>query len=171
MSKIALVYAISENGVIGKNGGLPWHIPSDLKWFKAVTLGKPVIMGRKTWDSLPRKPLPGRLNIVISRSSGLYAEGAAIVADVTSAMMLANHGNPDEICVIGGAEIYCLFMPRATKIYLTRVLAEVDGDTFLPALDAAQWHVVEHQSHPPGEKDSHAFETLVYERHVGPSRT
>jgi dihydrofolate reductase len=164
MSQVALVYAVSQNGVIGKAGGLPWHIPSDLKWFKAVTLGKPVIMGRKTWDSLPRKPLPGRVNIVISRAGGFHAEGAMVVADVESAMKLANLCNPTEICVIGGAEIYRLFMPLAQKIYLTRILADVVGDTFMPELDAKLWHETERQAHLQGEKDSAAFETVVYQR-------
>jgi dihydrofolate reductase len=164
MTIVALVYAVSQNGVIGKNGGLPWHIPSDLKWFKAVTLGKPVIMGRKTWESLPHKPLPGRLNIVISRSVGFEADGAMVAADAASAIQIASQENPVEISVIGGAEIYRLFMPLAKKIYLTRVLADVEGDTFMPELDPATWEVAERQMHPLGEKDSAAFETVVYER-------
>lgn len=164
MSVVALVYAISQNGVIGKNGGLPWHIPSDLKWFKAVTMGKPVIMGRKTWDSLPRKPLPGRLNIVLSRKPGFSAEGCAIAVDVVSALELASMGNPEEICVIGGAEIFKMFLPTATKIYLTRVLADVDGDTYLPDIDAKLWHVAHHKLHEKGENDSAAFETVIYQR-------
>ncbi len=164
MSIVALVYAISQNGVIGKNGGLPWHIPSDLKWFKAVTMGKPVIMGRKTWDSLPRKPLPGRANIVLSRKPGFSAEGCSVAVDVASALELANEGNPEEICVIGGAEIFKMFLATATKIYLTRVLANVDGDTYLPELDAKLWRVVQQQTYEKGEKDSAAFETVIYSR-------
>ena len=164
MSEIALVYAISQNGVIGRGGILPWHIPSDLKWFKAVTLGKPVIMGRKTWESLPRKPLPGRANIVISRNADFSAQGCEIAVDLESALKLASIGEPIEICVIGGAEIYKLFLPLANKVYLTRVLVEVEGDTFLPELDPLQWRVDERQLHEKGANDSAAFETLIYRR-------
>ena len=164
MSKIALVYAISQNGVIGRGGILPWHIPSDLKWFKAVTLGKPVIMGRKTWDSLPRKPLPGRVNIVITRNTNFSDKGCEVAVDVQSALKLASVGEPKEICVIGGAEIFKMFLPLAARVYLTRVLAEVEGDTFLAELDPSQWRVDERQLHEKGENDSAAFETLIYLR-------
>jgi dihydrofolate reductase len=164
MSVVALVYAISQNGIIGKHGGLPWHIPSDLKWFKAVTLGKPVIMGRKTWDSLPRKPLPGRKNIVISRRGDIQFEGAETAADLNSALAIAELEKPDEVCVIGGAEIYQLFLPLAQKIYLTRILADVEGDTRMAELDPKQWREVERQAQPRGEKDSAVFETVIYQR-------
>ncbi len=164
MSKIALVYAISQNGAIGRGGILPWHIPSDLKWFKAVTLGKPVIMGRKTWDSLPRKPLPGRANIVISRNPNFSEKGCLIAADAASALKLASVGEPTEICVIGGAEIFKMFLSLASKIYLTRVLVDVEGDTFLAELDPAQWRVDERQRYEKSEKDSASFETLIYLR-------
>ena len=159
---ISLVYAISKNGVIGKDGALPWHVPSDLKHFKALTLGKPVIMGRKTWASLPRKPLAGRPNIVVSRRPGLLAEGASAVTDLDQAVAMA--GDVPEVCVIGGAELFKAFLPKAGRIYLTRILADVEGDTFMGELPAGEWQPVEHQKYLKGEKDSAAFETFTYER-------
>jgi dihydrofolate reductase len=162
MSIVSLVYAVSRNGVIGQSGGLPWHISSDLKHFKAVTLGKPVIMGRKTWHSLPRKPLPGRRNLVISRNAAYLAEGAEVVPSLDAALQ-ATAGEA-EVCVIGGAEIFKTALPLAHRIYLTRVLADVAGDTIMPELSAKQWHEVERQSHARGEKDSNAFDTVMFER-------
>lgn len=159
---ISLVYAVSQNGVIGKEGGLPWHVPSDLKNFKMVTLGKPVIMGRRTWESLPRKPLPGRQNIVVSRKPEFSAEGAVVAANIGDAVALA--GAVPEICVIGGAELFRSFFPMADRIYLTRILADVAGDTFMTELSSAEWREVGHQKFPRGEKDSAAFELFTYER-------
>ena len=162
MSIVSLVYAVSRNGVIGQGGGLPWHIPSDLKHFKAVTLGKPVIMGRKTWDSLPRKPLPGRRNLVISRNAAYSAQGSEVLPSLEAA--LAATAGEAEVCVIGGAEIFKAALPLAHRIYLTRVLADVAGDTIMPELPAKQWHEVERQSHAKSEKDSSAFDTIMFER-------
>ncbi len=159
---ISLVYAISSNGVIGNEGGLPWHVPSDLQHFKAVTFGKPVIMGRKTWESLPKKPLPGRPNIVVSRKTGFLAEGATVIANVDLAVAAA--GTAPEVCVIGGAELFKAFLPKAGRIYLTRIFADVEGDTFMAELSADEWLQVEHHKHLKGEKDSAAFETMTYER-------
>ena len=109
MSRIALVVAVSRNGVIGRDGGLPWHISSDLKRFKAVTMGKPVIMGRKTWESLPKRPLPGRANIVVTRQANYAADGAIVAADVAAAISAA--GDVEEIAIIGGGEIYRVVFP------------------------------------------------------------
>ncbi len=159
---ISLVYAVSRNGVIGKDGGLPWHIPSDLKHFKAVTLGKPVIMGRKTWESLPRKPLPGRQNIVVTRQNGFVAEGAEVAHSVSDAISLA--GELPEICVIGGAELFVSLLPRANRIYLTRVLAVVEGDTIMPEVSGKEWVTRDLVLHAKSDKDSHSFETMTLER-------
>jgi dihydrofolate reductase len=164
MSVISLVYAVSRNGVIGKDGGLPWRIPSDLKHFKEVTMGKPIIMGRKTWESLPRKPLPGRANIVISRRPGFVAEGAMVAHDVEAALQVAGAGGADEICVIGGADVFKALWPSAQRIYLTLVLAEVDGDTFMPQISPEEWSEVSRMGVVKAEKDSHPFETVSYER-------
>jgi dihydrofolate reductase len=162
MTIISLVYAQSRNGFIGLNGGLPWHLPSDLKRFKATTLGKPVIMGRKTWDGLPRKPLPGRINIVVTRQPGFLAEGAVIVATVNEALNAA--GDAPEICVIGGGEIYNLFLAKANRIYLTEVDVDVAGDTLAPVLNKEQWHEVSVEPAFRGETDSDSFLTRILER-------
>jgi dihydrofolate reductase len=162
MTIISLVYAQSRNGFIGVDGGLPWHLPSDLKRFKETTLGKPIIMGRKTWDSLPRKPLPGRINIVVTRQSGFVAEGAIVVASVAAALHAA--GNVEEVCVIGGGEIYHLFLPHATRIYVTDVDADVAGDTRAPILNPAHWREVESVPGMRADKDSANFTTRTLER-------
>ena len=161
---ISLVVAASRNGVIGRDGGLPWHISSDLKLFKQITLGKPVIMGRKTWESLPRRPLPGRRNIVISRKLDFDATGAETVQTVDAALALARKDDPPEIAVIGGGEIYRLFLPIADQIYLTEVDIEAEGDTVFPKLSADQWELVESTRHEPGPNDSSGFMQKVLKR-------
>jgi dihydrofolate reductase len=150
--------------VIGREGGLPWHLSSDLKLFKAVTLGKPIIMGRKTWDSLPRKPLPGRTNIIITRQSNYAAEGAQIVVTLEDALVRAKIENPEEIAVIGGGEIYNLFLPIADRVYRTDVDLDVEGDTFFPALSPAEWTQTSIVDYPQGPNDSAAFTLRVFDR-------
>jgi dihydrofolate reductase len=162
MTVISLIYAQSRNGIIGRNGGLPWHISSDLKRFKAITMGKPVIMGRKTWDSLPKKPLPGRHNIIITRQKGFAAEGATVVDSVHAALVAA--GEVPEVCVIGGGEIFDLFLDRANRIYLTVIDAEVDGDTVAPRLDYKNWRLVSSETVSAGPTDSASFTLKVLER-------
>ena len=164
MSRVAFVVAVSRNGVIGKAGGLPWHISADLKRFKAITMGKPVIMGRKTWESLPKKPLPGRPNIVITRQKNYRAEGAIVVSDIPSA--LAAGGQVEEVCVIGGGEIFDMFLAQTDRIYLTEVDLEVDGDTFFPPLDSAQWTETSREIHPRGPNDSAGFVLRVLDRNA-----
>ena len=162
MSRIVLVVAVSHNGVIGRAGGLPWHISSDLKRFKAITMGKPLIMGRKTWESLPRKPLPGRQNIVITRQKNYQAEGAVVVPDTASALTVA--GEVEEICVIGGGEIFTNFLSLADRIYLTEVDLEVEGDTRFPRIDPNQWLETAREVHPRGPNDSASFILRVLDR-------
>lgn len=132
--KVTIIAAVAQNGVIGVDGKLPWHLPADLKRFKALTLGKPVIMGRKTWESLPVKPLPGRYNIIVSRSvvNGFQSidPDTAVADSVFLAMALA--GDSEEVFVIGGAEIYRAALPFADRLEITRVLRDVDGDTVFP---------------------------------------
>jgi len=133
---ISLIVAASTNNVIGAQGELPWHLSGDLKRFKAITMGKPIVMGRLTYESIGRS-LPGRQNIVITRQVDYAAEGCDVVQSVDAAIEAA--GNAEEIMIIGGSRIYLEFLPRADRIYLTRVQAEVEGDTFLPELPQDEW--------------------------------
>ena len=160
MTTIALVVARANNGVIGNKGAIPWRIAEDMRRFKALTLGKPVIMGRKTWDSLPKKPLPGRTNIVVTRDRAFAAEGAVVVHDIGEALARADGENPSEIAVIGGAEIYAAALPLANRIHLTEVAADFDGDATLPPFDPAAWHETSREVHVTPEGLSYAFVTL-----------
>ncbi len=159
---ISFVVAVAQNGVIGREGGLPWHISSDLKRFKEITMGKPVVMGRKTWESLPRKPLPGRHNIIITKQKGYVAEGAGVAASPEAALLMV----PDapEVAVIGGGEIYSLFWPMVDRLYLTEVDLAVEGDTFFPAVDPAEWREVSREVYPKGERDSAGFTLRILDR-------
>jgi dihydrofolate reductase len=160
--RVSAVVAASDNGVIGRDGGLPWHVSSDLKLFKEITLGKPVIMGRRTWESLPRQPLPGRRNIVITRNADYVAEGAEIVRSVDEALA-ACEGEP-EVSIIGGGQVYAQAMDRTDRIYLTRIHLEVEGDTFLPEFPADEWEEVERRAFEKGERDDAAFTLAVLDR-------
>lgn len=164
---ISIVVAVSANGVIGRDGGLPWHLPSDLKRFKALTLGKPVIMGRKTWASIGR-PLPGRPNIVISRDTHFVAEGAIVVQSLEAALdqarRLAVDLGVDEVCVIGGGEIYRQAIGQADLLHVTTVAAEVDGDTRFPVIDPAIFEKIVDEPLPRGEKDSHTMHFSTWRR-------
>lgn len=160
--------ARSLNGVIGRDNDLPWRLKSDLAMFKAATLGKPVIMGRKTWDSLPRKPLPGRLNIVLTRDHKFEAEGAVVCDTWSEAVQIAKEQAADdgveEVCVIGGAALFELALPRAKRIYVTDVQAEVQGDVHFPAFDESAWTEVRREERPAGEGDDFPFVFRVLER-------
>jgi dihydrofolate reductase len=157
---ITLVVARARNGVIGRDGSLPWRLPDDLRRFKALTLGKPVLMGRRTFASIGR-PLPGRRNLVLSRDATFRAEGVEVVQSLEEAIDLA--GRDTELMVIGGGEVYRLALPHATRIELTDVDAEVEGDATFPELDAATWRVVATSSRPADARHTHAmrFVTLV----------
>jgi dihydrofolate reductase len=157
MSEITLVVAAAENGVIGKDGSIPWRIPEDLQRFKAMTMGSPIVMGRKTWDSLPRKPLPGRTNIVVTRQADWTADGAVTAHSLEDA--IAKAGDADEIFVIGGAEIYAAAMPLATCIELTEVHAEFDGDAVLPELEG-EWDETFREGHQAEDGLFYSFVTL-----------
>ena len=164
MSRIAIVVAVSRNGVIGREGGLPWHVPSDLRRFKATTMGKPLIMGRKTWDSLPKRPLHGRRNIVLTRSPSFAGHGAEVAADMEDALRMARTGNPPEICVIGGGVVFQQFYPLADRLYLTEVDLTVEGDTRFPRIDPAQWRETLREKVSPGPSDSAGFTLRVLDR-------
>jgi dihydrofolate reductase len=156
--EIILVLARASNGVIGKDGGMPWHIPADLRHFKQVTKGRPMIMGRKTFDSLPGL-LDGRRHIVLTRDTAWDEEGAEVAHSVEEALKLANGPH---VCVIGGAEIYALFMGVADRIEVTEIAAEPDGDTSMPAFDKAIWQEVARESHAAeGDIPAHDFVTLL----------
>ncbi len=165
---ISLVAARGRNGVIGAKGGLPWKLRSDLQKFKATTIGKPCVMGRKTWDSLQLRPLPGRLNVVISKNPDFVAKGALVCATLDEALAIAREtareDGVDEVCVIGGAQIYALALPKAKRLYISEVEAEPDGDARFPDFDDANWREVFAERIEPGEKDDHAFTFRMLER-------
>ncbi|AJE13782.1 diacylglycerol kinase [Stutzerimonas balearica DSM 6083] len=162
---LAMIAALAERHVIGRDNSMPWHLPADLRHFKAMTLGKPVIMGRKTWDSLGR-PLPGRLNLVVSRQAGLQLEGAETFTDLESALQRAEQWaleqGAGELMLIGGAQLYSQALARAQRLYLTRIDARPEGDAFFPAFDEAEWQCVEREAHPAeGDAPAYRFETWV----------
>jgi dihydrofolate reductase len=139
-ARIALVVAVAENGVIGRDNKLPWRIPEDMRWFKEKTMGKPCIVGRKTYESFPKRPLPGRTNIVVTRDRHYRAEGAVVVHSLDEALAAAAREQPDEVAVIGGTELYKEILPKADRIYLTRVHGSFEGDALFPALNADEWN-------------------------------
>lgn len=166
-AKIVIVVAAARNGVIGRDGDMPWRLPSDLKRFKALTLGKPVIMGRKTFESIG-KPLPGRPNIVISRNPDFSVAGVTAVQSLEAAISVAGTEaralGTDEICVIGGGEIYRQAIGRADVLHITEVGAEIEGDTRFPAVDPLIFERIADESIPQGEKDSHAMHFTTWRR-------
>ncbi|MEO0399724.1 MAG: dihydrofolate reductase [Pseudomonadota bacterium] len=165
--RIALVVAAAENNVIGRNGDLPWRMSGDLKWFKQVTMGKPIIMGRKTFESIG-KPLPGRTNIVVTRRTDFDVDGAEVFASLDAAIDRARDvaigDGVDEICVIGGAEIYRETLAIADRLYLTRIAATPEGDAYFPSLDAAEWRVERVGGLSPDEKNNFAADFLIMDR-------
>ncbi|TFW44452.1 dihydrofolate reductase [Pseudomonas fluorescens] len=159
---LSLIAALGENRVIGVDNRMPWHLPGDFKYFKATTLGKPIIMGRKTWDSLGR-PLPGRLNLVVSRQTDLVLEGAEVFpsldAAVERAQAWALEQGVDELMLIGGAQLYAQGLEQADRLYLTRVALSPEGDAWFPAFDANQWTLVSNLPNPAeGDKPAYNFE-------------
>lgn len=162
---ISIVVAASTNNVIGVDGELPWRISDDLKRFKALTMGKPIVMGRLTWESIGR-PLPGRQNIVITRQAGFPADGCDVVASPAAALRAA--GDATEIMIIGGSQIYDLFMPKAGRLYVTRVQTEIDGDAFFPAINEADWELVDSESYEASDANEFAFDFRTYERRDRP---
>ena len=171
MSQVILAagpIARAKNGVIGRDGELPWRLKSDLAIFRAITMGKPVIMGRKTWDSLPRKPLVGRTNIVLSRDGSFEPVGCVVCEDFAEAVAIAREqaeeDGASEVCVIGGASLFELALPKARRLYLTEVDAEVEGDVVLAPIDESRWREVRSERHEAGPDDEYAFTVRVLER-------
>ena len=162
--ELVLVVARARNGVIGNKGAMPWHLSADLRRFKAITVGKPVIMGRKTFESIG-KPLPGRHNIVLTRDAGWRADGVTVVPNLAEAIAAAGldpRARADAIMVIGGAQIYAEALPSAARVEVTEIDAAPEGDTFMPAFDPARWQEVAREAHPAeGEAPGFAFVTLV----------
>lgn len=168
---VSLIVAATRNQVIGRDNQMPWHLPADLRYFKQRTLGKPIIMGRKTWESLGR-PLPGRLNIVITRQVDAELEGAEVFADLEAALQRgqawAAQQGVDEVMVIGGGQLYQQALALAQRVYLTRIDLELEGDTFFPVLDAQQWQQVDAQAHPAqAQEPGYTFE--VWQRTQSPA--
>ena len=161
---ISLIVAASTNNVIGAQGELPWRLSSDLRRFKEITMGKPIVMGRKTYESIG-KPLPGRQNIVITRQENYQADGCDVVASPEAAIEAA--GDADEIMIIGGSHIYDVFLPLADRIYLTRVQANVQGDAYLPDIDERHWRVVSTESFDADDRNEHAADFVILDRQAG----
>lgn len=158
---ISIIAAVGEGGVIGKDNALPWRLPADLAWFKAKTLGKPVIMGRETCESLDR-PLPGRANIVVSRSWPGPREGFLLARSPEEALALA--GKSPEVMVLGGAQIFAAFLPRARRFYLTEVRHRFEGDTHFPAFDRSEWVERFREDRGPDDKNPWPMTFLILER-------
>ena len=158
---LTLIVAVADNGVIGRDNTLPWHLPDDLKRFKRLTMGKPIVMGRKTFDSIG-KPLPGRHNIVVTRDPNYRRDGVTVVHDAEAALHAA--GAVPEVMVIGGAELFRTLLPRAGRLHLTRVHGNIDGDVMWPALDERDWTVVERESHSADERHAWPMTFEVWEK-------
>ncbi|AZZ90521.1 dihydrofolate reductase [Hahella sp. KA22] len=160
---LSIVVARAENGAIGVENTLPWRLSNDLQYFKRVTMGKPIIMGRKTFDSIGR-PLPGRTNIVVTRNKDWRHDGVSVAHSLDEAVSLAGREQTDEVMLIGGAELYRQGLAAAQRVYLTEVKTSVQGDAFFPELDPADWRETSRDSHPADEKNQYPHDFVVFER-------
>ena len=160
---ISMIAAMAHDRVIGLDNQMPWHLPADLAHFKRVTLGKPVLMGRKTFESIGR-PLPGRRNLVISRNPDYRADGVEVIDSVEAALALLAGSDVAELMVIGGGHLYGQLLPRADRLYLTHIDLAVAGDTRFPAFDDEQWLLVESEAHPADEKNPHPYRFETWQR-------
>lgn len=159
---ISLIWAMDENRLIGVENRLPWKLPADMKWFRRHTLGKPIVMGRKTFDSFGGRPLPERTNIVVTRDRGYTAEGAVVVYSIDEALEVA--ADADEVMIIGGASFYEQMLPKADRLYITQVHGQFEGDAWFPEFDMNAWQESGREEHPVDEKNAHACSFLSYER-------
>lgn len=161
---ISLLVAMDENRLIGADGALPWRLPDDMKWFRQRSMGKPVIMGRKTYESIPDKfrPLPGRHNIVLTRNTDYVAPGATVVHDATAALAAA--GDVAEVVIGGGTAVYATFFPVANRLYLTQVNRRFSGDAYFPIFNREDWQQTFHEHHPADERHSVSFDWTILER-------
>ncbi|MBX9733752.1 MAG: dihydrofolate reductase [Chitinophagaceae bacterium] len=162
--KISLIVAASTNNAIGKNNQLLWHLPKDMRFFKNTTWAMPVVMGRKTYESMGGKPLNGRLNIIITRNKSFEAAGVVVVDSIQSAIATAEKENYKEVFVIGGGEIYNEVLLIADRLYITRVHTEIEGDTFFPAIDTAMWRLTYHEAHIADAKHAYDFTFETWEK-------
>lgn len=156
-----LVVAVARNGVIGRDNKLPWRLPDEIAYFKRVTMGHPIVMGRRTWESIG-KPLPGRKNIVVTHQRDYQARGCIVVHSLDDAWTAA--GDADEVCIIGGTTLFEESLPIADRIHYTEVEADVEGDTFFPSFDRTQWQEREVERHPADERHPYAYRILVMDR-------
>jgi dihydrofolate reductase len=167
VTDLAIIVAVAENGVIGNNNSLPWKLPEDLQNFKRITMGKPVVMGRKTYESIG-KPLPGRTNIVITRNVSFHAEGVQVVHSIDDALAMASeiaaHAGVGEVMVMGGADIYAATIPRADRLYITEVHASVEGDAVLPTIDWTCWREVCREQRVAQSPNPYDYSFVCYER-------
>lgn len=165
--KVSLIVAVADNGCIGINNALPWYLPEDLKYFKRMTMGKPIIMGRKTFESIG-KPLPGRTNIVITNNAQYSHEGIKVARSLDEALKIAEAiaviDGKDEVMVIGGAGIYALCLPRADRLYYTKVHAAVNGDAFFPAVNWSEWKLGAQEDHQASDNNPYDYSFCVYDR-------
>jgi len=164
---VAMIAGVAENNVIGVDGKIPWRVRSDMAFFKRTTMGKPIIMGRKQYETVGR-PLPGRTNIVVSRQAGYQPDGVIVINDLTAAIehgrTIAEADGVDEVMIIGGGEIYAQAMPRAQRLYISHIALAPPGDVVFPAIDPARWRVAERPAIEPSPKDEAPFHIDIYER-------
>lgn len=161
---ISIIAAVSENNVIGRKNRMPWHMPTDMKYFMDTTMGHHIIMGRKNFDSIGRKPLKGRTNVVVTRDPAFRAEGCMVVHTLEKAIDTARSGGDSEAMIIGGGEIYRQAMPLAGRIYLTRINSAFEGDVHFPEIKPSDWKVVKSEKHYADERNPYDYTFLVYER-------
>lgn len=169
--RIALIAAMAANRVIGQGNKMPWHLPADLKHFKRLTLGKPIVMGRKTFESIGSKPLPGRVNIVISSRHDFQPTGVVVAPDLRKALEIAEGHAVDEIMVIGGASVYEQALPLADRLYLTFIQLNVPGDAQFPDLRQFKWNEVSSESHTPDAENPYNYSFVTFERAADIQRT
>jgi dihydrofolate reductase len=162
--RIAAITAMSENRVIGKNNQLPWHLPADLRYFKKLTMGRPILLGRRTYESIGR-PLPGRCNVVISRDPTFQAPGCVVAKSIETALSAVSYS--DEVYVIGGAQLYAEMLPRTQRLYITLVHQKMEGDTFFPEVDKYQWRQTSREDHPADEENIYPYSFIVLDRVAG----
>ena len=163
--RISIIAAVAQNGVIGRGGKLPWHLPDDLRRFKRLTMGHTIVMGRRTWESIGR-PLPGRRTIVVSQQPQyrVEAQGVEVAASLDDALRNAKTADDDEVFIVGGAELYRGALPRSDRLYLTRVLATLEGDTYFPEIDWRRWRLDESEMHDADDRNDHRVSFEIYER-------